>query len=65
MYSIPGDDRDPIEIYKRYAEKRPAACLSDESPFYIAPRTIPINNEPNGQCQWFLNQKVGVKKRPS
>lgn len=59
MYSVPGDDRDPIAMYKKYAEKRPAVCNSDDSPFYIAPRTTAITG---GKCQWFINQKVGAKK---
>ena len=62
MYSVPGDDRDPVKLYKIYAEKRPTVCLNEDSPFYIAPRTTPVDNMQNSQPQWFINQKVGSKK---
>ena len=51
--------RDPVALYKLYAEKRPVAMKAPETPFYIAPRTIPLKHKDD---QWYLNQRVGEKK---
>ena len=35
MFSVPGNERDPIAVYKVFAEKRPAEMNSDDRPFYL------------------------------
>ncbi|CAB4009561.1 zinc finger MYM-type 2-like [Paramuricea clavata] len=36
MFSLPGNERDPIAVYKVFAEKHPAEMDSDNSPFFLA-----------------------------
>ena len=40
MFSVPGNQRDPIAVYKLFAEKRPAEMNSDDSPFYLAVNSL-------------------------
>ncbi|KAH3780643.1 hypothetical protein DPMN_158462 [Dreissena polymorpha] len=49
-------NRDPIYIYKQYSDKRPPGFSTDDSPFYLATRTVPIFDISD---QWFLPQKLG------
>lgn len=56
-------DRNPIEVYEVYAEKRPESMCGNDDPFYLAPRTIPVSDPRS--TQWFLRQKVGMKKLSS
>lgn len=55
-----GGDNDPIKMFKIYAEKRPLDFSGPEDPFYLAPRTIPLDD--SRSARWFLKQKVGQKK---
>ena len=54
------DERNPVAFYKIYAQKRPSSMMDPDSPFYIAPRTVPLGNPITDQ--WFIKQKVGEKK---
>ncbi|XP_052217260.1 uncharacterized protein LOC127835057 [Dreissena polymorpha] len=54
-------NRDPIYIYKQYSDKRPPGFSTDDSPFYLATRTVPLTDIFD---QWFLRQKLGEKKLP-
>ena len=54
--------RDPIAVYKKYAEMRPTNYNFAEAPFYLAPRTIPVSNDSD---QWFLRQRIGMNKLSS
>ena len=58
-----GGDNDPFKMYKIYAEKRPHDFSGPEDPFYLAPRTIPLDD--SRSARWFLRQKVGQKKLSS
>jgi hypothetical protein len=58
-----GGDNDPIKMYKIYPEKRPLDFSGPEDPFYLAPRTIPLDD--SRSARWFLKQKVGQKKLSS
>ncbi|KAH3751379.1 hypothetical protein DPMN_185933 [Dreissena polymorpha] len=51
-------NRDPIYIYKQYSDKRPPGFSTDDSPFYLATRTVPLTDISD---QWFLRQKLGEK----
>ena len=59
IFENPGD-RDPIKFYEMYASKRPSNFSDPEDPFYLAPRTIPL--EDTRSSLWYLRQTVGVKK---
>ena len=56
MFSVPGNERDPIAVYKLFAEKRPAEMNSDDSPFYLA-----VNNLKKLES---LSNKAWLKKAP-
>ena len=58
-----GGDNDPIKMYKIYTENRPLDFSGPEDPFYLAPRTIPLDD--SRPARWFLKQKVGQKKLSS
>ena len=36
MFSVPESERDPVAIYKCYAEKRPTEMNDQDAPFYLA-----------------------------
>ena len=49
-------DRCPVNAYLAYKNHRPAAMMSDESPFYLA-----VNNERPKPCQmWFKCSPLGI-----
>jgi hypothetical protein len=50
-------------MYKIYTENRPLDFSGPEDPFYLAPRTIPLDD--SRPARWFLKQKVGQKKLSS
>ncbi|KAH3785192.1 hypothetical protein DPMN_163277 [Dreissena polymorpha] len=37
-------NRDPIYIYKQYSDYRPPGFSTDDSPFYLATRTVPLTD---------------------
>ena len=61
MFSVPGNERGPIAVYKLLAEKRPAEMNSDDSPFYLA-----LNSskkfESISNTAWFKKAPAGVNK---
>lgn len=59
IFSVDGN-RDPVKLYKLYSEKRPAAYNGDDTPFYLAPRTIPLLNQDTDI--WFMKQRIGTRK---
>ena len=61
MWSKPETpDRCPVQVYKKYAEKRPSDYSDIESPFYIATHTRQTHMGPDDQ--WFLREPIGVNK---
>jgi hypothetical protein len=62
IYEAEGEspERDPIKIYEIYSMKRPNNFSNADDPFYIAPRTIPLEDSKTNI--WFLRQKVGERK---
>ena len=58
IYETEGE-RDPIEIYEIYSIKRPNNLSNADDPFYLAPRTIPLEDSKTNI--WFLRQNVGEK----
>jgi hypothetical protein len=49
-------ERDPIKIYEIYSTKRPNNFSNADDPFYIPPRTIPLEDSKTNI--WFLRQKA-------
>jgi hypothetical protein len=60
MYATNIVGRCPIEVYKKYAEKRPSTMKSNESPFYLS--VVTNNDNPTYNERWFLSQPIGVNK---
>jgi len=61
MFAIDGSDKDPIVVYKLYAQKRPEKMNEDDSPFYLA-----VNNNLKVESlqtkEWFKVGPVGINK---
>ena len=64
MYDNPSvqTQRNPVNIYKVYREKRPRDTLHDESPFYLAVNCQSSSKLLVPEAQWFKNQPMGVNK---
>ena len=62
IYEAEGEspERDPIKIYEIYSIKCPNNFSNADDPFYLAPRTIPLEDSKTNI--WFLWQKVGERK---
>ncbi|CAC5401761.1 unnamed protein product [Mytilus coruscus] len=58
-YEYPGD-RNPLAFYDLYVSKRPSDFSAPDSPFYIAPRTIPIDDKKDLRSG-KSNRKLGKK----
>ena len=59
--SVTGNERDPIAVYKLFAEKRPAEMNSDDSPFYLAVNSLK-KLESLSNKEWFKKAPAGVNK---
>ncbi|XP_073248879.1 uncharacterized protein KIAA1958-like [Porites lutea] len=59
MFSVQGSERDPVTVYKFYAEKRPSEMNDNNAPFYLA-----VNNrkKQDSSKPWFKKSAVGVNK---
>ena len=59
MYAIPTNppEKDPVFVYKFYAEKRPNEMNTDEAPFYLA-----VNHckKVSSDKSWFKKSAIGV-----
>ena len=56
-------ERDPIWIYEIYSIRRPNNSSNADEPFYLALRTIPLEDSKTNI--WFLRQTVGERKLSS
>jgi len=55
-FAIPDQpDRDPVHLYKMYADKRPAEMHTDDSPFFLTP------GNSTHHC-WFRKTPMGINK---
>ncbi|VDH99258.1 Hypothetical predicted protein [Mytilus galloprovincialis] len=54
MYEYPGN-LNLLALYDLYASKRPSEYSAPDSPFYIAPRTIPLDDKKSDK--WYIRQK--------
>jgi len=61
MFATDGSEKDPIVVYKLYAQKRPEKMNEDDSPFYLA-----VNNNLKAASlqtkEWFKVGPVGINK---
>ncbi len=59
MYAVPTNlpEKDPVFVYKLYAEKRPNEMSTDEAPFYLA-----VNHckKVSSDKTWFKKSALGV-----
>lgn len=62
IYETEGE-RDPIEIYEISSIKRPNNLSNADDPFYLAPRTIPLEGSKTNIC--ILRQNFGERKLSS
>ena len=59
MFSVPESERDPVAIYKFYAEKRPSEMNDKDAPFYLAVNKC---KSPDSSKPWFKKSAVGINK---
>ena len=59
MFATDGSNRDPVMIYKFFAEKRPQEMNNDEAPFYLA---VNDTTKADSLKNWFKRNAVGVNK---
>ena len=61
MFATDGSEKDPIVVYKLYAQKRPEKMNEDDAPFYLA-----VNNNLKAESlqtkEWFKVGPVGINK---
>jgi hypothetical protein len=61
MFSTDGSEKDPVAVYKLFAQKRPDKMSQADAPFYLA-----LNNTKNRSSletkSWFKCNGVGVNK---
>ena len=57
--NIDKPERCPVNIYKIYAQRRPAGYSEPDSPFYIASTTMAF---PTTYDTWFKRNPVGINK---
>jgi hypothetical protein len=51
-------ERDPVEIYKIYSQKRPADFYSPDHPMYLATKTSTVKNDLD---KWLTRNPLGEK----
>jgi len=61
MFATYGTEKDPVVVYKLYAQKRPEKMNEEDSPFYLA-----VNNNLKAESlqtkEWFKVGPVGINK---
>ena len=56
-------ERDPVQVYKAYKDKRPENMLQPDSPFYLAPNYFKTEGQLKSEgSKWFKSQPMGVNK---
>ena len=58
MFSMPGNERGAIAVYKLFADKRPAEMNSDDSPFYLAVNSLKKLESLSNKSKKFENRKI-------
>ena len=59
--SLPAE-RNPVNVYKSYKEKRPKETLAEDAPFYLAINHISSEHLAFQDAKWFKPQPMGVDK---
>ena len=60
MFATDGSEKDPVAVYKLFAQKRPDSMNGAESPFYLAVNHVKARS--TSSKSWFKGSKVGVNK---
>ena len=56
-------ERDPVQVYKAYKDKRPENMLKPDSPFYLVVNYFKTEGELKAEgSKWFKSQPMGVNK---
>ena len=56
-------DRDPVQVYKMYKEKRPPSMLEPDSSFYLSVNYFKTETRASVEGKnWFKAQPMGVNK---
>ena len=56
-------ERDSVQVYKAYKDKRPENMLKPDSPFYLAVNYFKTEGELKAEgSKWFKSQPMGVNK---
>ena len=56
-------ERDPVQVYKAYKDKRPENMLKPDSPFYLTVNYFKTEVELKSEgSKWFKSQPMGVNK---
>ena len=56
-------EREPVQVYEAYKDKRPENMLKPESPFYLAVNYFKTEGELKSESsKWFKSQPMGVNK---
>ena len=61
MFSVPGNESDPIAVYKLFAGKRLAEMNSDASPFYLAVNSLKKLESLSNKA-WFKIAPASINK---
>ena len=61
MFATDGTEKDPVTVYKLFAQKRPRDMNEPDSPFYLAVNHVQVRS-PLSSKLWFKHNKIGVNK---
>lgn len=61
MFATDGSEKDPVTVYKVFAQKRPGNMKESDSPFYLAVNNVKVRSASSSK-PWFKSNKVGVNK---
>ena len=60
MFATDGSEKDPVVVYKRFAERRPQQMMYGDSPFYLAVNNLKLKSL--GTKNWFKANAIGINK---
>ena len=60
MFATNSSEKDPVAVYKLFAQKRPDGMTGAESPFYLAVNHVKARS--SSSKSWFKGQLGGLMK---
>ena len=60
MFPIDESEKDPLVVYKTFAERRPQQMINGDSPFYLVIKKLKLKSL--GTKNWFKANAVGIKQ---